>query len=57
MLIDLSVLKEVLGQVFEYGIQFKFLATNNVSEYEAFLAGLGLAKTFEAFPLRVHSDS
>lgn len=61
MLIDLSVLKEVLvsphRQVFEYGIQFKFLATNNISEYEAFLAGLGLAKTFEAFPLRVHSDS
>lgn len=61
MLIDLSILKEVLvsphRQIFEYGIQFEFLATNNVLEYEAFLVGLGPAKTFEAFPLRVHSDS
>jgi ribonuclease HI len=61
MLIDLSILKKVLvsphGQVFEYEIQFEFLATNNVSEYEAFLARLGLAKTFEASPLRVQSDS
>jgi ribonuclease HI len=45
------------GQIFEYGIRFKFSRTNNVSEYEAFLAGLGLVKSLKAFPLYVHSDS
>lgn len=44
-------------QVFEYGIQFEFLATNNVSGYKALLAGLDLVKALKAFPLHVHSDS
>jgi ribonuclease HI len=48
---------EPYGQVFKYGIRFKFSRTNNVSEYKAFLAGLGLVKSLKAFPFQVHNDS
>jgi ribonuclease HI len=36
---------------------FGFLVTNNVAEYEAVIAGLGLAEALKAYPLQVHSDS
>jgi len=38
-------------------IHFEFSSTNNVSDYEALLAGLGLVEALKAFPLHVHSDS
>jgi hypothetical protein len=44
------------GQVFEYGILFEFLGTNNMSGYETLLPSLGLAETYEVFPLYIHSD-
>jgi hypothetical protein len=44
------------GQVFEYGILFEFLATNNMSGYETLLASLGQAEALEVFPLYIHSD-
>ena len=44
-------------QVFQYEIHFEFSSTNNIYEYKAFLACLGLAKSLEAFPLHAHDDS
>jgi ribonuclease HI len=44
-------------QVFEYDIHFEFSTTNNVSEYEVVLGGLGLIEDLEAFPLHVQGDS
>jgi ribonuclease HI len=62
---DLSILKEMVlwwyldphEHVFEYGIQFEFLATNDVLEYEVFLARLGLVESLEVSSLHLHNDS
>ena len=45
------------GQVYQYGLMFGFLATNNVAKYEAVIVGLGLAEALKVYPLQVHSDS
>ena len=41
----------------KYGVQLKFLATNNEAEYEGILTKLRLEKAFEAKNLLVQSDS
>ncbi|KAI0522352.1 hypothetical protein KFK09_004731 [Dendrobium nobile] len=41
----------------EYGLRFKFPATNNVAEYEALIAGLRLAINCEVQNLIIHTDS
>lgn len=48
---------EPYGQIFEYEIWFKFLGTDIMSEYKAFLSGLGLVKSLKAFLFHVHIDS
>jgi ribonuclease HI len=45
------------AQVYQYRFRFRFLATNNVAEYGALIAGLGLAEALKAYSLQVHSDS
>ena len=45
------------GEVLKYGVQLKFLATNNEAEYEGILTGLRLGKAFGAKNLLVQSDS
>ena len=42
---------------FKYSIKFTFPITNNAAEYEAFLAGLQLAKRIRAEKVRVFADS
>jgi ribonuclease HI len=32
------------GEILKYAIQLKFLATNNITEYESLVTGLRLAK-------------
>jgi ribonuclease HI len=32
------------GEILKYAIQLKFLATNNITEYESLVTGLQLAK-------------
>ncbi|KAM2562878.1 hypothetical protein TB2_011361 [Malus domestica] len=41
----------------EYAIRFKFKASNNEAEYEAFIAGLRLAKHLEVKRIDIFSDS
>lgn len=36
---------------YAYKVRFEFLAINNVAEFEAFLAGLGLVEALNAYPL------
>ncbi|CAL2256827.1 unnamed protein product [Prunus armeniaca] len=43
--------------VLEYTIHFKFHASNNVTEYEALLAGLRLAKEMAVRQVHIFSDS
>ena len=45
------------GVALELSIRLGFHATNNVAEYEAFLAGLRSARTLKVAKLRVHCDS
>ena len=45
------------GEMLKYGVQLKFLATNNKAEYEAIRTGLRLEKTLGAKDLLVQSDS
>ena len=45
------------GDVLKYGVQLKFLATNNKAEYEGILAGLRLRKVLGAKNLLVQNDS
>ena len=45
------------GEILKYGVQLKFLATNNEVEYEEILTGLRLGKAFEAKNLLVQNDS
>ena len=45
------------GEMFKYGVQLKFLATNNEAEYEGIRMGLRLEKTLGAKDLLVQSDS
>ena len=41
------------GEVLKYGVQLKFLATNNEAKYEGILTGLRLGKAFGAENLLV----
>ncbi|XP_016652592.1 PREDICTED: uncharacterized protein LOC107881971 [Prunus mume] len=43
--------------VLEYALRFKFHASNNEAEYEAFLAGLRLAQEMGAKQIQIFSDS
>ncbi|XP_034199529.1 uncharacterized protein LOC117614741 [Prunus dulcis] len=45
------------GLKIEYALRFDFRTSNNEVEYEAFLAGLRLAKSMNAKQIRIHSDS
>ena len=45
------------GEMFKYGVQLKFLATNNEVKYEGIRTGLRLEKTLGAKDLLVQSDS
>ena len=45
------------GEMLKYGVQLKFSATNNETEYKGILAGLRLGKTLRAKDLLVQSDS
>ena len=45
------------GKVLKYGVQLKFLATNNEAEYEGILTGLRLGKALGAKNLLVQNDS
>ena len=45
------------GEVLKYGVQLKFLATNNEAEYEGILTGLRLGKALGAKNLLVQNDS
>ncbi|XP_062087018.1 uncharacterized protein LOC133793711 [Humulus lupulus] len=51
------VLTSPQGDVIEQAIQCGFKATNNEAEYEAMIAGLGLAKDMEVKRIVVFSDS
>ena len=44
-------------EVLKYGVQLKFLATNNKAKYEGILTGLRLGKALRAKNLLVQSDS
>jgi ribonuclease HI len=35
------------GDILKYAIQFKFVATNNIAEYEGLVTGLWLAKDLD----------
>ncbi|XP_050207293.1 uncharacterized protein LOC126656732 [Mercurialis annua] len=41
----------------EYGVNIRFTASNNVTEYEALIAGLGLALEIRTEILKIYSDS
>ena len=45
------------GYKFHSALRFKFEATNNESEYEAFLAGLRMATEPKAKAIKCYSDS
>jgi ribonuclease HI len=45
------------GKCFNYVLQMHFPASNNASEYEAFLHGLGIATTLSIHQLKVLRDS
>ena len=45
------------GEVLKYGVQLKFLATNNKVEYEGILMGLRIEKALGAKNLLIQSDS
>ena len=44
------------GEVLKYGVQLKFLATNNEAEYEGILTRLRLEKALGAKNLLVQND-
>ncbi|XP_076939919.1 uncharacterized protein LOC143608896 [Bidens hawaiensis] len=50
-------LKVPEGHEFTYAIRLDFKSTNNEEEFEAFLAGLRIAKNFRAKYLEAHVDS
>ena len=45
------------GEILKYGVQLKFLATNNEVEYKGILTGLRLGKALGAKNLLVQNDS
>ena len=45
------------GETLKYGVQLKFLATNNEAEYEGILMGLRFGKALSAKNLLLYSDS
>ncbi|XP_065632981.1 uncharacterized protein LOC112035103 [Quercus suber] len=45
------------GEILKYGVQLKFLATNNEAEYEGILTGLRLGKELGARNLLIQNDS
>ena len=45
------------GEGLKYGVQLKFLATNNETEYKGILTGLRLGEALGAKNLLVQSDS
>ncbi|KAL8105088.1 hypothetical protein AgCh_029034 [Apium graveolens] len=51
------VLQSLDGFLIEYAMKLDFPTTNNEAEYEALIAGLGLAGTLRVKNLRVHGDS
>jgi ribonuclease HI len=50
------VLTNPEGHDYTYEVRFEFSATNNVVEYEAFSARLGLVEALYAYPLQVYRD-
>ena len=51
------VLQSPEGFIVEYAIKLDFPTTNNEAEYEALIAGLGLAKVLKVENLKVYGDS
>ena len=51
------ILTSPKGDVVEYALHFKFLATNNEAEYEALIVDVKVAKEAGARHLRAFSDS
>ena len=51
------ILEGLNGLLIEQSFYFNFKASNNQAKYEAFIAGLGLAKEVEATRLITRSDS
>ena len=45
------------GDILKYGVQLKFLVTNNEAEYKAILTGLRIAQAFGAKNVLIRSDS
>ncbi|XP_071924104.1 uncharacterized protein [Coffea arabica] len=45
------------GEELPYALRFDFRASNNESEYEALIAGMGMARKLGASSLKVYSDS
>ena len=45
------------GEILKYGVQLRFLATNNEAEYEGILTGLRLEKALRVKNLLIQSDS
>ena len=54
---DHPLKKKVEQDVLKYGVQLKFLVTNNEAEYEAILTGLRIAHAFGAKNILLRSDS
>ncbi|XP_050264287.1 uncharacterized protein LOC126708547 [Quercus robur] len=51
------VITTLNGKILKYGVQLKFLATNNKAEYEGILTGLRLGKALGAKDLLVQNNS
>ena len=51
------VLISLEGEILKCAVRLQFLATNNEAKYEAFLAGLSLARVLEAKTLVIQADS
>jgi ribonuclease HI len=45
------------GDIFKYPVQFEFLDTNNIVEYEGLIMGLRLAKDLDIRQLLIRGDS
>lgn len=51
------LLRNPSGDLLEHSLRFRFAASNNEAEFKALIAGLGLAKTFDATSLKIFSDT
>ncbi|XP_050207571.1 uncharacterized protein LOC126656993 [Mercurialis annua] len=52
-----AILKGPKKVKMEYGVNIQFTASNNAAEYEALIAGLGLALEIQTKILKIYSDS